>query len=127
MSDFIHPGSYPILSVAALEVLPVLSAKLQYVEIPSTAPPMSQDEKIQFLDIILKCFKHEVNNHETRFQITFLTDDSSAASIRAINSGFSWVRSSMYSLLALLNFVQVSSPQPPQPVLELPLKILGMS
>ena len=57
MSDdprHVESGSYPLLSVEQLEVLPVLSAKLQYFEIPTVAPAMSQDEKIQFLDVILK-------------------------------------------------------------------------
>ena len=108
MSDdprHVEPGSYPLLSVQQLEVLPVLSAKLQYFEIPTVAPAMSQDEKIQFLDVILKCFVHEVNNLETGFKITYLLDDTTAAAIRAINSGFSWVRPNMYCLLALLNFI----------------------
>ena len=105
MSDFLQPGSYPTLSVQQLEVLPALSAKLQYVEIPSVAPSMSQDEKIHFLDIMLKCFVHEVANLETGFKITYLLDDSSASAIRAIKSGFSWVRPNMYCLLALLNFI----------------------
>ena len=64
---------------------------------------MSQDEKINFLDI--KCFVHEVANLETGFKIIYLLDDILAAAIRAIDSGFSWVRSNMYCLLALLNFI----------------------
>ena len=108
MSDdprHVEPGSYPLLSVQQLEVLPVLSTKLQYFEIPTLASAMSQDEKIQLLDVILKCFVHEVSNLETGFKITYLLDDSAASSIRAINSGFSWVRPNMYCLLALLNFI----------------------
>ena len=104
MSDdprHVRPGSYPLLSVQQLEVLPVLSAKLQYFEIPTVAPAMSQDEKIQLLDAVLKCFVHEVTNLETGFKITYLLDDSAASSIRAINSIFSWVRPNMYCLLAL--------------------------
>ena len=37
---------------------------------------------------MLKCFVHEVANLETGFKITYLLDDTSAAAIRAINSGF---------------------------------------
>ena len=70
MSDFLHPESYTTLSVQQLEVLATLSAKLKYVEIPSVAPSMSQDEKIHFLDIMLKCFVHEVANLETEFKVT---------------------------------------------------------
>ena len=98
MSDgprHVQPGSYLLLSIQPLEVLPVLSAKLQYFEIPNVAPAMSQDEKIQLLNTILKCFAHEVNNLETGFKIKYLLDDTSAAAIRAINSGFSCVRPNM--------------------------------
>ena len=66
---------------------------------------MIHEEKSTFLDILLKCFLHEETNIETGFKISYLLDDQAASAIRAISSGFQWVRSNQYCLLALLNFV----------------------
>ena len=88
MSEYIQPGNYPTLSVQHLEILPNLSAKLQYFEVPTVAPAMSYEEKTTLLDVILKCFLHEETNIETGFKITYLLDDQDASAIRATNLVF---------------------------------------
>ena len=85
MSEYIQPGNYPILSTQHLEILPNLSARLQYCEVPTVPPIMSHEEKTTFLDVLLKCFLHEETNIETGFKISYLLDDQAASAIRAIS------------------------------------------
>ena len=105
MSEYIQVANYPSLNVEHLEILPNLAAKLQYHEVPTVPPIMSQDKKSAFLDVLLKCFLPSVTNIETGFKISYHQDDQAALAIRSISTGFQWVESNQYCLLALLNFV----------------------
>ena len=72
---------------------------------------MTPDEKATFLDIMLKCVVPYVQDTETGFRITFLSNDDGAEAIRKLNSDFAWVKANQYSLLALLNFIQTLTNQ----------------
>ena len=45
--------SYPNLGPEHLEILPNLSNKIAYQDVPTTIPPLSPDQKASFLDAIL--------------------------------------------------------------------------
>ena len=68
MSEPIDILEYPNLNIHHLEILPVFSARLQYHEIPSSAPMMSSDEKVAFLDILIKCVTPYVGDTETELK-----------------------------------------------------------
>ena len=92
MSD--STPSYPSLRTEHLEILPTLSQRICYQDIPTMMPALSSDEKATFLNIMVKCFVPDVTNLETAFHISFLDNDDAA-----------WVKKTQYSLLGLLNFV----------------------
>ena len=93
MSEPVDIPSYPSFNIQHLEILPALSAKLQYFEIPTSAPMMSSEEKAAFLDILIKCVVPHVSDTETGFQVTYLQNEDCAQAIRRLNSGFQWVKS----------------------------------
>ena len=105
MSDQIQVLDYPSLRDEYLEILPNLSLRIQYQDIPTVAPALSSEDKAAFLDILLKCFHPSVTNLETRFQISFLENDEASSAIRAISPQLNWVKNTQYCLLGLLNFV----------------------
>ena len=72
MSDQIQVLDYPNLREEHLEILPNLSLRIQYQDIPTVAPVLSSEDKAAFLDILVKCFHPSVTNIETRFRISFL-------------------------------------------------------
>ena len=51
--------SYPNLRTEHLEILPNLSQRICYQDIPKTMPALSSDEKATFLNIMVKCFRPE--------------------------------------------------------------------
>ena len=93
MSEPVDIPSYPSLNIQHLEILPALSAKLQYFDIPYSAPMMSCEEKVAYLDILIKCVVPHISDIETGFQVTYLQNENYAQAIRRINSGFQWVKS----------------------------------
>ena len=97
--------TYPNLRSEHLEILPNLSNKIDYQEIPTMLPVLSSDEKANFLNIILKCFVPDVSIEETKFHISFLEIEEAAEAIKAISPQFSWVKKNQYTLLALMNFI----------------------
>ena len=105
MSEYIQVLDYPNLKEEHLEILPNLSLKIHYQEIPTVAPILSGEDKAAFLDVLLKCFHPSVTNIETRSKISFLENDEASSAIRAISPGFNWVKNTQYCLLGLLNFV----------------------
>ena len=56
MSEYIQVSDYPSLSEEHLEILPNLTVKLQYQDVPTVAPILSYEEKSALLDVLLKCF-----------------------------------------------------------------------
>ena len=105
MSDQISSANYPSLKTEYLEILPNLSNKILYQEIPSSLPNLTVEEKAVFLHTIAKFFIEDTSLDETKFRITYLDDDIAPQAIRQISPQFSWVRCNQYSLLALMNFV----------------------
>ena len=105
MSDQVQTPSYPSLRTEHLEILPNLSQRICYQDIPTMMPALSSDEKATFLNIMVKCFVPDTTNEETKFHISFLDNDEAATAIRQISPQFSWVKRNQYSLLGLLNFV----------------------
>ena len=105
MSDQISSANYTSLKTEYLEILPNLSNKILYQEIPSSLPNLTVEEKAVFLHTILKTFVENNSLDETKFRITYLDDDTAPQAIRQISPEFSWVRCNQYSLLALVNFV----------------------
>ena len=103
MSDQV--ATYPNLRSEHLKILPNLSNRILYQEIPTTIPSLSSDEKANFLNIILKCFVPDISNEETKFHISFLDSEEAPAAVKAISPHFSWVKKNQYSLLALMNFI----------------------
>ena len=103
MSDLVP--TYPSLRSEHLKILPNLSNRICYQEIPTTLPSLSSDEKANFLNIILKCFVPDISNEETKFHISFLDSEEAPAAVKAISPQFSWVKKNQYSLLALMNFI----------------------
>ena len=98
-------ATYPNLRSEHLEILPNLSNKIDYMEIPTTLPVLSSNEKANFLDTILKCFIPNVTMEETKFHISFLESEEAVDAIKAISPQFSWVKKNQYTLLALMNFI----------------------
>ena len=105
MSDQIQVLDYPSFRDKHLEILPNLSLRIQYQDIPTVAPPLTSEDRAAFLDIMVKCFRPSVTNLETRFQISFLENDEAPTAIRQISPQFNWVKNTQYCLLGLLNFV----------------------
>ena len=105
MSDQVQILNYPSLRDEHLEILPNLSQRIHYQDIPTLAPALSSEEKASFLNIMVKCFRPDVTNLETKFQISFLDNDDASAAIRQISPQLSWVKNTQYCLLGLLNFV----------------------
>ena len=105
MSDQIPSANYPSLKTEYLEILPNLSNKILYQEIPTSLPNLRVEEKAVFLHTILKTFVEDNSLDETKFRINYLDDDTAPQAFRQISPEFSWVRSNQYSLLALVNFV----------------------
>ena len=103
MSDLVP--TYPSLRSEHLEILPNLSNRISYQDIPTTLPALSSDEKANFLNTMIKCFVPDVTNEETKFRISFLDNDEAPTAIRQISPQFSWVKRNQYSLLGLMNFV----------------------
>ena len=103
MSDLVP--TYPSLRSEHLEILPNLSNRILYQDIPTTLPSLSSDEKATFLNIMVKCFVPDISNEETKFHISFLDNDQAPTAIRAISPQFSWVKRNQYSLLGLMNFI----------------------
>ena len=103
MSDQV--ATYPNLRSEHLKILPNLSNRILYQEIPTTIPSLSSDEKANFLNIILKCFVPDISNEETKFHISFLDNEEAPEAIKAVSPHFSWVKRNQYSLLALMNFI----------------------
>ena len=79
MSD--STPSYPSLRTEHLEILPTLSQRICYQDIPTMMPALSSDEKATFLNIMVKCFVPDVTNLETAFHISFLDNDDAATAI----------------------------------------------
>ena len=105
MSDQIATTQYPSLKMEYLEIIPNLSNRILYQEIPTDIPNLSLEEKANFLNTILKIFVEDTNLEETRFRITYLDDDTHSQAFSALHQEFSWVQPNQYSLLALVNFV----------------------
>ena len=105
MSDLISSSSYPSLKTEHLEILPNLSNKILYQEIPSSLPNLTVEEKAVFLNTVAKFFIEDNTIDETKFRITYLDNDVAPEAIRQISPQFSWVKRNQYSLLALMNFV----------------------
>ena len=105
MSDQVSTENYPSLKTEYLEIIPNLSNKILYQEIPSSLPNLNLEEKAVFLHTLLKTFIEDNNLEETKFRITYLDDDTAPQAFRAISPELSWVRPNQYSLLALVNFV----------------------
>ena len=105
MSDQIATTQYPSLKMEYLEIIPNLSNRILYQEIPTDIPNLSLEEKANFLNTILKIFVEDTNLEETRFRIKYLDDDTHSQAFRALHQEFSWVQPNQYSLLALVNFV----------------------
>ena len=105
MSEYIQVSDYTSLSEEHLEILPNLTVKLQYQDVPTVAPILSHEEKAALLDVLLKCFHPSVTNIETGFKISFLEHDQAASAIRSISPGFQWVKNTLYCLLGILNFI----------------------
>ena len=105
MSDQIATTQYPSLKSEYLEIIPNLSNRILYQEIPTCLPNLSLEEKALFLNTILKIFVEDTNLEEIRFRITYLDDDTHSQAFRALHQEFSWVQPNQYSLLALVNFV----------------------
>ena len=103
MSD--QPPSYPNLRTEHLEILPNLSQRICYQDIPTKMPDLSSDEKATFLNIMVKCFVPDITNEETKFHISFLDNDEAPTAIRQICPQFRWVKRNQYSLLGLMNFI----------------------
>ena len=104
MSDLI--SSYPSLKSEHLEILPNLSNRILYQDIPTSLPTLSIEEKASFLNTVAKCFIKDNTIKETKFRINYLDNDVAPEAIKAISPQFSWVKRNQYSLLALMNFVQ---------------------
>ena len=105
MSDQIPTTQYPSLKLEYLEIIPNLSNRILYQEIPTDIPNLSLEEKAKFLDTVLKIFVEDVNLEETGFRIKYLDDDSYSQAFRALHKDFAWVQPNQYSLLAIVNFV----------------------
>ena len=103
MSD--QPPSYPNLRTEHLEILPNLSNRICYQDIPTTLPALSSDEKATFLNIMVKCFVPDIANEETKFHISFLDNEDAPTAIKQIGPQFRWVKRNQYSLLGLMNFI----------------------
>ena len=97
MSDQIATTNYPSLKSEYLEIIPNLSNKILYQEIPTSLPNLSLEEKALFLNTLLKTFNEDNNLEETRFRITYLNDDTASQAFRAINQELSWVRPNQYA------------------------------
>ena len=98
-------SSYPSLKSEHLEILPNLSIKILYQEIPSSLPNLTVEEKAVFLNTVAKFFIEDNTIDETKFRITYLDNDVAPEAIRQISPQFSWVKRNQYSLLALMNLV----------------------
>ena len=98
-------ATYPNLGPEHLEILPNLSNKIDYMEVTSTLPVLSPDQKASFLDAILKCFVPNVTMEETKFHISFLENEEAVNAIKGISPQFSWAKRNQYTLLALMNFI----------------------
>ena len=105
MSDQIPTTQYPSLKLEYLEIIPNLSNRILYQEIPTDVPNLSLEEKAKFLDTVLKIFVEDVNLEETGFRIKYLDDDNYSQAFRALHRDFAWVQPNQYSLLAIVNFV----------------------
>ena len=98
-------ASYPNLGPEHLEILPNLSNKIDYQDVPTTIPPLSPEQKASFLDAILKCFVPNVTLDETKFHISFLENEEAVRTIKGISPQFSWAKRNQYTLLAMMNFI----------------------
>ena len=87
MSDLISSSNYPSLKTEYLEILPNLSNKILYQEIPSSLPNLTVEEKAVFLNTIAKFFIEDTSLNETKFRITYLDDDVAPQAIRQILHG----------------------------------------
>ena len=92
MSDLISSSNYPSLKTEYLEILPNLSNKILYQEIPSSLPNLTVEEKVVFLNTVAKFFIEDNSIDETKFRITYLDNDVAPQAIRQISPQFSWVR-----------------------------------
>ena len=81
-------ASYPNLGPEHLEILPNLSNKIAYQDVPTTIPPLSPDQKASFLDAILKCFVPNATLDETKFHISFLENEDAVRTIKGISPVF---------------------------------------
>ena len=82
MSDLVP--NYPSLRSEHLEILPNLSNRILYQDVPTTLPVLSSDEKATFLNTIVKCFVPDVTIEETKFRISFLDNEDAPTAIRQI-------------------------------------------
>ena len=98
-------ASYPNLGPEHLEILPNLSNKIAYQDVPTTIPPLSPEQKASFLDAILKCFVPNLTLEETKFHISFLENEDAVRTIKGISPQFSWAKRNQYTLLAMMNFI----------------------
>ena len=98
-------ASYPNLGPEHLEILPNLSNKIAYQDVPTTIPPLSPDQKASFLDAILKCFVPNATLEETKFHISFLENEDAVRTIKGISPQFSWAKRNQYTWLAMMNFI----------------------
>ena len=96
MSDQISSANYPSLKTEYLEILPNLSNKILYQEIPSSLPNLTVEEKAVFLNTILKTFVEDNSLDEIKFRINYLDDDTAPQAFRQISPEFSWVRCNQY-------------------------------
>ena len=98
MSDQISTENYPSLKTKYLEIIPNLSNKILYQEIPSSLPNLNLEEKAVFLHTLLKTFVEDNNLDETKFRINYLDDDTAPQAFRAISPELSWVKPNQYSM-----------------------------
>ena len=104
MSDLV--SNYPSLRSEHLEILPNLSNRILYQDVPTSLPVLSSEEKANFLNTVVKCFIPDNTIEETKFRIHYLDNEDAPEAIKAISPQFNWVKRNQYSLLALMNFVQ---------------------
>ena len=89
MSDLVP--NYPSLRSEHLEILPNLSNRILYQDVPTSLPVLSSEEKANFLNTVVKCFIPDVTIEETKFRINFLDNEDAPEAIKAISPQFSWV------------------------------------
>ena len=83
MSDLVP--NYPSLRSEHLEILPNLSNRILYQDVPTSLPVLSSEEKANFLNTVVKCFIPDVTIEETKFRISFLDNEDAPTAIRAIS------------------------------------------